>query len=229
MINCIIVDDFETLRNIYKNILGFEKDITILGTAGNRRELFELLRKDDNAGKADVILLDIEMESRYDGIQVCKDIAELYPEIKVIILTCHEDDEYIIMALEAGAVDYINKSASLSELLQAIHSAYEGNSALNSRVSGIVRRHFKKMHNYKQGLAYFISVMTRLTPSELEILQLLLEGKRQKEIAQIRSVELNTIKVHAGNILKKFDCKRMNDVINTINDLNLRDLIETRR
>ncbi len=222
IIKCIIVEDFGPLNEIYYNLLSYERDIEVVGRAYDSEQLDEILRNK----KADVILLDIEMTYKTEGICTCKKILNKYPYLKVIMLSCHEEEDMILEAIEAGAVDYVLKTSSSSKILEAIRAAYNDDSCINSYVGNIIRKKMKEINLYKDSLLFMTNIISTLTVSELDVLRLLMNGKRQKEIAEVRNVELVTVKAHTSNILKKFNKERTSDVVNMIKELGLQSMIE---
>ena len=174
-IRCIVVEDYEYLNNIYCNILDYEKDISIVGNAYNGDELFDLLK----TTYTDVILLDIEMNTKIEGLVTCKKISEFFPDIKVIMLTCHEGDEMILKAFEVGAVDYVLKTSSMANIIEAVRSAYNGTSCLSSNVATVLRRRMKEYGTMKESLLATMNILSNLTSSELNVLDLLVKGEKK--------------------------------------------------
>ena len=221
-IKCVVVEDFEPLNNVYYNLLSYEKDIEVVGRAHNSEQLFEILEK----SLVDVILLDIEMKSRTEGIETCKKVSRVYQNIKVIMLTCHEEEDIILSAFEAGAVDYVLKTNSSSQILDAIRSAFNNSSSINSYVAFVIRKRMKEFSELKENLLYLMNIVSTLTISEVDVLKLLVMGKKQKEIADIRKVEIVTVKAHVSNILRKFDQERTSDIIKIIKNKGLQGFVE---
>lgn len=221
LIRCIVVDDYEPLNNVFTNILDYEADISVVGRAYESNGLFDILETTE----VDVILLDIEMTTREEGIVACKKISREYPDIKVIILTCHEEEDMILLAFEAGAVDYVLKTSSSSQIHDAVRSAYNNESSFNSKVSQVIRSHLKEYGSMKQSLLYMTNIIASLTASELHVLHLLMNGKKNKEIAAIRNVEVVTVKAHISSILRKFDENRMAKVIVLLKKLGLESFL----
>lgn len=221
-IRCIVVEDYKPLNHVFTNILNYEKDITVVGRAYDSNNLFDLLI----TTAVDVILLDIEMKTREEGIHACKKISKEYPDIKVIILTCHEEEEMILLAFEAGAVDYVLKTSSSSQILDAVRSAYNNESSFSSKVSHVIRAHLKEYGSMKESLLYVMNIVASLTASELHVLHLLMNGKKNKEIAELRYVEVVTVKAHISSILRKFGETRTTNVIETLKKLGLESFVK---
>jgi DNA-binding NarL/FixJ family response regulator len=222
IIRCIIVEDFQPLNDIYYNLLSYERDIEVIGRAYDGEQLEEIL----HTKKADVILLDIEMTYKTEGICTCKKILNEYPNLKIIMLSCHEEEDIILEAIEAGAVDYVLKTASSSKILEAVRAAYKDESCINSYVGNIIRKRMKEIAAYKGSVLYMANIISTLTASELDVLRLLVGGKKQKEISEARMVELVTVKAHTGSILRKFNMERTADMVNMIKETGLQSMIE---
>lgn len=221
MINCIVAEDFEELRNIYSNILDHENGISVTGSAGNGTDLFKVIKEES----ADVILLDIEMDSPNAGIEYCSRIKQEYPEIAVIMLTCHEEDEKILAAFQAGAINYILKTCSLSEIIEAVRNASEGKSMIHPHASKVIRKQLQQDHSDKSALMSTMKIITSLTNMETIILSYLLHGKKQNQIASIRNIEIVTVKTHITGIHKKFNCRKTTEVVRQIRRIELVDFI----
>ena len=224
-IRCIVVEDYEPLNNIYYNLLNYERDIQVVGNVFDSEGLFSILKMRE----ADVILLDIEMKSRTEGLDVCRKLMRLYPAVKIVMLTCHDEEEMILSAFEAGAVDYVLKTASSAQILDAVRAAYNNTSSLNSYVAYVIRKRMKEFGSIKESILFVMNILSGLTASEMDVLKLLMKGQKQREIAKTRSVELVTVKAHVGSILKKFNKDRTPEVINAIKEAGLQSFIEQKK
>lgn len=222
MIQCMIAEDFDTLNSIFNNLIAYESDMEVIGRAYSGKELFQLVQQK----QPDVILMDVEMETPEAGILYTKKIMDSYPEIKIIMLTCHDDEDIIISAYEAGAVDYVLKENSSSAILSAIRAAKGDESPIRGHAADAIRKQLRQMGEYKESLLFVTNKMSLLTSSELDILKLFIEGHKQKQIASIRCIEISTVKYHVSSILRKFGCHRMADVVGLITELNLHKLFK---
>jgi DNA-binding NarL/FixJ family response regulator len=222
IIKCIIVEDFEPLNNIYYNLLNYEGDIQVVGRAYDSNELFEIIKNT----AVDVVLLDIEMTGRLDGINSCKRLLKEYPNLSVIMLSCHEEEEIILSAFEAGAMDYVLKTSSSAKILEAVRAAYNKDSPINPYAASLIRKRMKEFSNFKEGLLYMMNIVSTLTYSEVYVLKLLMKSKKQREIAEIRNVEIVTVKAHVSSILKKFNMERTVDIIKVIKEMGMDNFIE---
>ena len=140
MIKVIIADDQELIRQSLQIVLETKEDIEVIGTAKDGREVINLVRKE----KPDVILMDVRMPEM-DGVQCTKIIKDQYPQIKIIILTTFDDDEFVFSALKHGASGYLLKGISMDELEQAIHTVHAGGAMINPDVATKVVDFFSEM------------------------------------------------------------------------------------
>ncbi|ADK80878.1 response regulator transcription factor [Sediminispirochaeta smaragdinae] len=220
-ITCIVAEDFPELNNIYQSILNHEPDIRVVASVTSGRELLCAVEQ----YLPDVILMDIEMESPTAGIDYCRQISRSYPDIRIVILTCHEEEERVLSAFEAGAVDYLLKTDSMSDIIIAIKKAYKHSSPIHSYAAQMLRKQMRAMGHYKEELQKFTMAFMTLTPAEVGILKLLLDGYKQKEIAKYKHVELVTVKSHVTRILRKFSLRRTSEVVEMIRSLDAQEFV----
>lgn len=140
MIKVLIADDQELIRESLKIILGAHDNIEIVGVVGNGYEVLETLKKH----KVDIILMDIRMP-KMDGVYCTKLVKEQYPEIKIVILTTFDDDEYIFSALKYGASGYLLKDVGMEELYEDIMVIYNGGALINPDIATKVVSMFSNM------------------------------------------------------------------------------------
>ncbi len=174
--------------------------------------------------QADIILMDIEMETVNAGIVATEQIRERNPEQKVVFLTVHETNSVIIAAMGTGAVDYVVKGCSEEELLNHIRNAYAGKPVMEARIQETVMREYSRLQRSEKSLMFFINNVSQLTTAERELVKLLLEGKKVREIAQIRCVEMITVKTQIKGLLRKFGCARTKEIVVMIQELNISHL-----
>ena len=203
MINVIVADDQEIVREGIKMILSLDEEINILGEAENGKQLIILLEK----LIPDVILLDIRMPIM-DGVEATKIIKEKYANVKVIILTTFNEDEYIFKAIKNGAVGYILKDAGSEYIIKAIKAAYNGTILLDPEVTLKLVNAYNSITSEKQ---YFNKIndenhkLDLLTPRELDIAKLIAQGKSNKDICKILFLSVGTVKNHVTKILDKLE------------------------
>jgi two-component system response regulator DegU len=202
-IRILIADDHALLRQGIKNVLELESDFAIVAEAGDGEEA---VRK---AGEAvpDIALLDINMP-RLNGLEVTKRIRTTQPSVKVIILTIHDDESYVVEVVKAGAAGYLLKDVEPGMLIKAIRTVYEGESfiypTLAKKLFGeITRLEEERRHGPASILQHGRD--ERLTLRELEVLQLIAKGLSNQEIAHKLFLSEKTVKNHLTNIFRKID------------------------
>jgi len=200
MIKVLIVDDQNLIREGLTMMLNLYDNISIVGEATNGKDAIEVLVRQE----VDLILMDIRMPVM-DGVEATKIIKEKYPEVKVLILTTFNEDEYIFEGLKNGADGYLLKDISSEELVKAIQTVYEGNILLQPDVakrmiSSIDRKQTKQSNLDKD-------IFKELTKKEYEIALLIGEGKSNKEIVEILYIAEGTVKNHITRILDKLDLR----------------------
>ena len=220
MIRILVAEDFDLLREDLCGILNQQPDMTVAGSAGSGKEIEALAR----STACDLILMDIEMETTTAGIRATERILEEKPSLKVLFLTAHETDDMILTSMGAGAVDYIVKGCDDAELLLHIRSAWEGRPMLDARIQSVLFKEYSRLRRSERSLLFFISTVSQLTTAERELVRLLLEDKKVKEIAAIRCVEVVTVKTQIKSLLRKFGCTRTREIVSTIRELNVAHL-----
>lgn len=220
MITVLIAEDFPVLREDLKEQLEQDGEIRVAGCAASGREIEELAMSVD----ADIILMDIEMETVSAGILAAEHIRDQKPEQKIIYLTAHETEQMIITAMGTGAVDYIVKGGSIDTVIEHIKAAHAGHPIMEARIQETVMNEYKRLQRSEQSLLFFINNVSQLTAAERELVRLLLEDRKVKEIAQIRCVEVITVKTQIKSLLRKFGCSRSKEIVTMIRALNLSHL-----
>ena len=200
MIKVLIVDDQNLIREGLAMMLNLYDTISIVGEATNGKDAIEVLGRQE----VDLILMDIRMPIM-DGVEATKIIKEKHPEVKVLILTTFNEDEYIFEGLKNGADGYLLKDISSEELVKAIQTVYEGNILLQpdvakKMISSIDRKQTKQSNLDKD-------IFKKLTKKEYEIALLIGEGKSNKEIVEILYIAEGTVKNHITRILNKLDLR----------------------
>mgnify|MGYP001851245567 FL=1 len=209
IINVMIVDDISSLCTRYEGILSQAEDIRVVAVANNG---YEAILK-SAVTQPDVILMDIEMESKYAGITATQQILAQFPDMKVVILTVYDEDAMIYAAFQAGACDYIQKTATPAMMLQCVRDAYHERSVMKPTVARKIRTEFKRIKDNEDSLIYTLYLVQLLTDTERDILYAFHSGMTQKEICQARYIEPSTMKTHMRNILHKMKCRKMEDVL----------------
>ena len=220
MIRILIADDFALLREDLRETLSAQEDMEVVGEAATGAELVQLSRTLD----FDVALVDIEMESTTAGIRAAETILAEQPDALVIFLTAHETENMILMSMGAGAVDYIVKGCPDGELLRHIRAAYDGSPLLDARVQQTVLKEYSRLRRSERSLLFFINNVSQLTPAERALVRCLLDGFKVREIAQIRCVEVVTVKTQIKGLLRKFGCSRTKEIVELIRQLGVEHL-----
>ena len=198
MIKVLIVDDQELFRESLKVVLGSANEIEIIGSASGVSEALTILC----AEKADVVLMDIRMPGK-DGVEGTKIIKDLYPEIKVIVLTTFDDDEYVFGALKYGASGYLLKGSSISELSDAIQIAYSGGAMINPDIASKMIRQFSAMAANAEKIEARRKLLDGFSKSEQSIVNAVGRGLSNKEIAAELFLSEGTVRNYISNILMK--------------------------
>ncbi len=198
MIKVMIVEDQELIRQSLEIMLSKKPDISIVGTASNGREAIAM------AGRLSphVILMDIRMPE-VDGVQCIEAIKEKSPEIKIIVLTTFDDDEYVFNALKNGASGYLLKGISLVELIDAIKTVVNGGTLINPNIASKVVRFFSQMAHADFRLKVDETAIQELNAIERKIVQFIGIGLSNKEIMDKLKLKEGTVRNYISSILSK--------------------------
>lgn len=203
MIKVMIADDQELIRESLKIILTSDPDFNVIATLRSGKEVIDSIRHQI----PDVILMDIRMPDM-DGVQCTKFIKEVYPEIKVIMLTTFDDDEYIYSALKYGASGYLLKGMSLEELSNSIKTVLNGGAIFNPNVANKAIQIFSKMANNNAVKETFHDEdLPTLSATEWNIIQQIAQGASNKEIAEVLTFTEGTIRNYLSVILDKLSLR----------------------
>jgi len=192
----LIADDHTIMRKGLISILKNEVDVQVIGEAQDGREAVEKTHHLN----PDIVIMDITMPN-LNGIEATRQIKKEFPDVDVLILTMHTTAEYILQILHAGASGYLVKQTADTELISAIHAVAKGESYLSSSVS-------KKVINeiiQKDGKISEVNGSDKLTNRELEILQLIAEGKSNRKIAEMLYLSVKTVETHKTHITEKLN------------------------
>lgn len=192
----VIAEDHTILRDGLRALLSSRENIEVVGEAGDGREAVRIVSEH----VPDLLLIDLSMP-RLNGMEAIREIKSLYQDIKVIVLTVHKSDEYVLASLEAGADGYLLKDACQNELLLAIEYVLSGKKFLSPSISDKVVGVY--LQN-KKGDAP-VSGFDNLTAREREILKLIAEGYTNKRIADHLFISLKTVEKHRANLMQKLD------------------------
>ncbi len=202
MIKVLIADDQELIRQSLQIVLDIEKDMEVSAAVGNGLEVIRAVRKK----KPDVILMDIRMPEM-DGVVCTQIIKENYPEIKVIILTTFDDEEYVFNALKYGASGYLLKGISTKELTEAIRKVYHGSAMINGDIASKVVKLFSKMAQSNMTIKVDTAQSAKLKQTEWQMIALIGRGLSNKEIAGKLNLSEGTVRNGLSSILKKLNLR----------------------
>lgn len=202
MIKVLIADDQELIRQSLQIVLNSKKDIEVTDVAADGQEVIRSIRRQ----KPDVVLMDIRMP-KMDGVQCTKIIKENYPQIKIIILTTFDDDEYVYNALKFGASGYLLKGVSMDELENAIKIVHSGRAMINPDIATKVLRLFSQMAQADYTISVGNKGVEELTKTEWRIIAQVGKGASNKEIAEALKLSDGTVRNYLSTILNKLDLR----------------------
>jgi DNA-binding NarL/FixJ family response regulator len=203
-IRILLADDHTVMRNGLRLLLERQSNLTVVGEAADGRQAVELAASE----KPDVVVMDIAMP-HLNGVEAARQIVNRAPLTAVVILSMHSVESYVFRSLKAGARAYLLKDSAESDLISAIHAITEGKSFF----SPLVRRILKE--DYMRALADMGAEDTYelLTTREREVLQLVAEGKSNKEVANLLNLSLYTVETHRTHILQKLNIHSVPELI----------------
>jgi DNA-binding NarL/FixJ family response regulator len=200
-IRIALADDHVILRQGLESLIGQENDIEVIGQASDGHETIELVESKE----PDVLILDIAMP-KLNGIEVCKRLRRKYPNIKIIILSMYDNQEYIYELFSYGVSGYLLKESVVSDLISAIRAVHNGDIYLSPSIS-------KKIIDGFLTFKHENVSKNNLTSREREILQLIAEGYSSREIGELLNTSMKTVDAHRNNIMKKLKIHRKSELI----------------
>jgi len=204
MIRVILADDHSVMRRGLRLILEQQENFEVIGEAGDGREAVRLAE----SVHPDVAVLDITMPN-LNGIDAARQIIGKQPNIAIVMLSMHADEGYVLRALKAGARGYLLKESPESDFIAAIRSVSEGKAFFSPAVSRLlVEDYVRRLQDKDIEDSYEL-----LTPREREILQLVAEGKSNKDVANMLNLSLYTVETHRSNILDKLNLHSVPELI----------------
>jgi DNA-binding NarL/FixJ family response regulator len=194
MIRVLLVDDHTLVRAGIRSLLEKMPGVEVMGEASNGREALEFVRLQT----PNLVLMDIAMRD-LGGLEALPRIRKGFPSVKVVILSAHANEEYVIRALRSGASGYMLKDAATVELELVIKSVAEGKTYLSPSISRPV------IDSYLQRVGGESSPLDQLTTRQREIVQLIAEGKNTKEIASTLNISVKTVEAHRLQLMARLD------------------------
>lgn len=198
-ITILIVDDHVLLRQGIRKVLELESDLLVIGEAGDGEEAVKMALQ----LKPDVVLLDVNMPKK-NGLEVTKELRQLSPTTKIVLLTIHDDENYVIEVIKAGATGYLLKDIEPGMLIKAIRCVHEGDSFIYPTLAR--RLIYDSRHPEKPvEPARIRGCQDTLTVREIEVLKLIGQGLCNQEMAQKLFLSEKTVKNHLTNIFRKIN------------------------
>ena len=196
MTKVLLVDDHPLFREGIRALLSAESDIEVVGEAADGKQAIELAEK----LSPNIIVMDLVMPGM-NGMQAAQQLHDKYPDIKVLILSMYDDDEYVCQILKAGASGYVLKRAASDDLLRAIREVEKGGSALHPTVAAkLIKDYVRRTKSTEQRDSGSV-----LTARESEVLRLVAEGHTNQQIADMLGLGRKTVDTHRTNIMRKLD------------------------
>jgi two-component system response regulator NreC len=200
----LLADDHQLMRSGLRLMLEREPDLTVVGEAGDGREAVALAK----TLKPEVVVMDIGMPN-LNGIEAALQMTQHNPELAVVMLSMHSDESYVLRALKAGARGYLLKDSAEADLIKAVHVVAGGKSFFSPAVSKVLLDDYvRKLKRSGTEDAYDL-----LTPREREILQLIAEGKSNKDVANLLNLSVYTVESHRSNLMEKLNLKGVPELI----------------
>lgn len=195
----VLADDHSIVRSGFRMILAAQPDLDVVGEAANGREAV------DSAAslQPDIVVMDVSMPE-LNGIEATRRIGEVSPRTRVLALSMHKDSVYVREILRAGAKGYLLKDSGEGDLLTAIRAVARGEGYLSPAVSDAVLNDYRK---------HVTNPLDLLTSREREVLQLIAEGKTNKEIAQALNLSVYTVEAHRGRIMEKLNLHSTGEIV----------------
>ena len=199
----LLADDHAILRDGLRMVLEAQQGITVVGEAEDGRQALEMVER----LHPDVVVMDIAMPNM-NGLEAARQIKRRWPDVRIVILTMHENQQYLTQIVKVGASGAVLKRSAGTELVSAIKAAARGESYFSPSIAGML------LEDYRARLTQEAPEETEvLTEREREVLQLIAEGKTNQEIAEILTLSIKTVQTHRAHILEKLDVHDRTDLV----------------
>lgn len=218
MINVVLADDHVLVRDGIKALLEDQTGITVIDEASNGKETLTVISKN----KPHVLIVDIRMPEM-NGIEVVAEMNKNHKDVKTLVLSMHDSEEYVVQSIQAGADGYLLKGASKKEFIKAINKVAAGGKYFTGDVSSIIMNNFVNGNTAKTNevKATEKELPFKLTKREKQILSLVLELKNNKDIADELQISKRTAEVHRFNLMKKLEAKNLQELTNKAKEYQL--------
>lgn len=217
-INIVLADDHVLVRDGIRALLEDQEGIHVIDEASNGKEALEVVAKSN----PDLLIVDIRMPE-LNGIEVVKEMSEKYADVKTLVLSMHDSEEYVVQAIQAGADGYLLKGASKEEFLKALHAVASGGKYFTGDISSIIMNNFMNGQAVKKSSPKkeLVEDPFNLTKREKQILHLVLQLKNNKDIAEELNISRRTAEVHRFNLMKKLEVKNLMELTNKAKEYQL--------
>jgi two-component system, NarL family, response regulator DegU len=200
----VIIDDHQLFREGIKRILQFEENLEVVAEGADGSEALALVEK----YRPDIVIMDINMP-HINGVEATRQLVETYPDTKVVVLSIHDDENYVMHALQTGASGYLLKEMDADTLVEAVKVVAEGGSYLHPKVTHNLIKEYRRLSTEKneqeETKREICLPLHLLTRRECEVLQLLADGKSNRGISEALFISEKTVKNHVSNILQKLN------------------------
>jgi two-component system response regulator NreC len=203
-IRILLADDHTVVRDGLRALLERESDMKVVAEAADGRESVQMAETE----APDVVVMDLAMPN-LNGMEAARRILAAHPRIGIVILSMHQDESYVLGALKVGAKGYLLKDSMRSEVVQAIRAVYQGRSFFTRKVAQLLQEDYMSRLQ-QRGLEDRYDL---LSDREREVLQMVAEGRSNKEVANLLNVSLTTVETHRGHILQKLDIHSIPELI----------------
>lgn len=200
-IRVLVADDHTIVRKGLCALLDGHKEIEVVAEAENGREAIKKVEQ----VQPDIVLMDITMPG-LNGLETTRQLKKRHPKMKILILTMHDNEEYIFETLRAGASGYLVKRTAPDELISAIHAVNRGESFLSPSIS---KRVIEGYIRFGQSEQEEDEAFIKLTDREREVLQLIAEGRVNREIAELLHISIKTVETHRSHIMEKLNIRNI--------------------
>lgn len=203
-IRILLADDHSVMRTGLRLVLERQEDFLVVAEASDGREAVAMAQQH----KPDVIVMDVTMPN-LNGIEAARQISAALPQTAIVMLSMHSDESYVLRALKSGARGYLLKESAESDLIAAVRAVHAGKAFFSPAVSRImVEDYVRQLQDREIEDSYEL-----LTTREREILQLVAEGKSNKDVANLLNLSLYTVETHRGNLMEKLNLHTVPELI----------------